>query len=271
MALRDLRQKKGLTVDQVAEALLCSASKISRMETGQRGVTLRDVRDLCGLYEVAEADERERLMNMAKEAKQPGWWQSYGLPYSNYIGLEQVAASIKIYDSAVVPGLLQTADYARALHEVSFPKQDSSVIDQRVNVRVTRQHILYSDHPPMLQMILDESFLHRTVGGPTIMRRQLERVVEAMEMPLVNLQIIPYEVGAHPALDSVFTILEFDSNVTDIVYVEGLVGNLFLDHEADLDRYKQVFDELRSMALGQQKSQDIIRKKAKSYDEQIKA
>ena len=265
LALRDLRLKRGLTVDHVAEALLCSASKVSRMETGQRGVTLRDVRDLCGLYDVTDEGERDRLMNMARETRQPGWWQSYGLPYSNYVGLEQVAASIRLYDSAVIPGLFQTVEYARALHEASIPKQDMEVIDQWVNTRAARQRILTSEHPPTLRVIVDEAVLHRPVGGVSVMQRQLKRVVEVADYPTVSLRVIPYDVGAHPALDSIFTILEFDSNAPNVVYVEGLVGHLFLDHTQDLDRYGQVFERLSAMALSELESLTLIGKMADDY------
>lgn len=265
LALRDLRLKQGLTVDQVAEVLLCSASKVSRMETGQRGATLRDVRDLCGLYQVTDVSERDSLMNLAMEAKQPGWWQSYGLPYSNYVGLEQVATSIKLYDSAVVPGLLQTAEYARALHEASIPKQETGIIDQWVDTREARQRILASEHPPLLRIIMDEAVLHRPVGGRPVMCRQLKRVVEVTKAPSVNLQVIPYDVGAHPALDSVFTILEFDSNAPNVVYVEGLIGHLYLDRAQDLDRYVEVFDRLSAIALGKGESLNLIEEMAGTY------
>src|SRR5260370_29573731 len=124
--LRKLRAEKGLTVEQAAERLLFSMSKLSRMETGHGIATPRDIRDLCDLYGVADETERERLLQLAREGKQQGWWQDYDLPYSTYVGLEEEAASIKIYDSAVVPGLLQTAEYARALHEASMPKYDAS-------------------------------------------------------------------------------------------------------------------------------------------------
>jgi transcriptional regulator with XRE-family HTH domain len=266
IALRDLRLSKGLTVEQVAEVLLCSSSKVSRMETGQRAATVRDVRDLCDFYEVADATERDRLMNLAKEAKQPGWWQSYALPYSNYVGLEEDATSIKVYDSAVIPGLFQTAEYAQVLQEAPIPKQEPEVIEKWVRARVTRQQILTRDHPPNLQVVLDEAVFHRVIGSATIMHAQLMRVVEATGMPSVTVQVIPYSVGAHPALDSVFTILEFESSVPDVVYVEGLVGHLYLDHARDLERYGHVFDRLRSMALNVEESKEFIVKSAHNYE-----
>ena len=180
--LRALRNEKGLTVEQVAERLLCSPSKVSRMETGHGVATLRDVRDLCELYDVTDQAERDRMTRLAREGKQQGWWQAYDLPYSTYVGLEEEAVSIKIYDSAVVPGLLQTAEYGWALHTASLPKHDDNVIGQRIEVRATRQRILTRPNPPSLHVVMDEAVLHRVVGSPGIMRAQLTRVVEAMEL-----------------------------------------------------------------------------------------
>jgi transcriptional regulator with XRE-family HTH domain len=263
--LRKLREEKGFSVKDVTDHLLCSPSKVSRIETGQRGATLRDVRDLCDLYGVENARERDRLMTLAREGKEQGWWQSYDLPYSDYVGLEQNAVSIRLYDSAVVPGLFQTSEYAHALHEASIPKQDLEVIDQWVDTRTTRQRILTSEHPPVLHAIMDEAVLHRPVGGAVVMQRQLERVLAVARYQSVSLQIIPYEVGAHPALDSIFTILEFDSDAPGVVYVEGLVGHLFVDHARDLNRYDQVFKRLSDIALGVPESLTLIGKMADAY------
>lgn len=252
--LRALRNEKGLTVEQVAEHLLCSSSKVSRMETGHGIATPRDIRDLCDLYEVNGEAERERFMALAKESKQQGWWQDYDLPYSTYVGLEAEAASIKIYDSAVVPGLLQTAEYARALHEASVPRHDTNTISQWVEARATRQRILTRDDPPYLHVILDEAVLHRVIGNSEIMRTQLARVVAATGMPNVTVQVIPYEAGAHPALDSVFTILEFLTSAPAIVYVEGLVGHIYLEQPRDIKRYSKAFEQLSTMALNPEAS-----------------
>jgi transcriptional regulator with XRE-family HTH domain len=261
--LRTLRTEKGLTVEQVAERLLCSPSKVSRMETGHRNATLRDVRDLCDLYGVTDPPERDRLMTLAKESKQQGWWQSYDLPYSTYVGLEAEAVSAKGFHSSVVPGLLQTADYARALHEGAMP--DSSmleltpeVIDQRVETRLRRQGRLTQADPLHLWTVMDEAVLHRVVGSPSIMRTQLQYVTEASAMPNVTVQVIPYSVGAHPALESTFYILEFAEAVPDIVYVEGLVGWIYVERPEDLKRYRRVFERLCDIALTPEESVKLI-------------
>jgi transcriptional regulator with XRE-family HTH domain len=260
--LRALRNENGLTVDQVAERLLCSPSKVSRMETGHGVATPRDVRDLCDLYEVTDEAERERFMALAKESRQQGWWQDYDLPYSTYVGLEAEADSIKVYDSAVVPGLLQTAEYAQALHEASVPRRDANTISQWVKTRAARQRILIRDDPPSLHVILDEAVLHRVIGDSEIMRAQLTRVVAATDMPNVAVQVIPFEAGAHPALDSVFTILDFLSSAPTVIYVEGLVGHIYLEQPRDMERYNMAFEQLSAMALGAEASKAFLAKAA---------
>ena len=206
------------------------------------------------LYGIDDEEERGRLMTLAREGKQQAWWQSYDLPYSTYVGLEAAAVAIKDYDSAVVPGLLQTADYTRARHEGTMPRLEADQIERRVEVTLTRQLVLTQEHPPSFWSILDEAVLHRVVGGPAVMKAQLEHLIKASSQPQITIQVIPYEVGAHPALDSIFTIVEFDSSVPGVVYVEGLVGSIYLERPEDLDRYRQVFDRLRTIALSPEDS-----------------
>ena len=264
--LRKLREDQGMSVKQVTEHLLCSPSKVSRIETGQRGATLRDVRDLCELYGVTKEADRDRLMDLAREGKQQGWWQPYDLPYSTYVGLEAEALSIKDYDSAVIPGLLQTPDYARARHEGAFPRLRPEKIEQRIEATLKRQLLLTRDQPPHLWSILDEAVLHRVMGSPEIMREQLKSISRAMEMPNVVVQIVPYAVGAHPALDSVFTILELPGLVPTVVYIEGLLGEVYLEREHDVERYSSVFERLQTIALSAKDSENHIAKMARNYE-----
>jgi transcriptional regulator with XRE-family HTH domain len=257
--LRALRQERGLTVEQVAGRLLCSPSKVSRMETGQRGATLRDVRDLCEIYGVSEETQVSRLMDLARGGKEHGWWQSYDLSeFSTYVGLEADATSTKYYQSTVIPGLLQTADYARAMHEVVRPELDPERINQLVKVRLMRQELLKRDPPLAVSAIFDEAALHRLVGGAPTMRAQLERLIELSRLPHVTIRVIPYEAGAHQAMDSTFRILEFGSAVPDVVYVEGLVGFLYLDRAQDVTRYEEVFERLTGIALSPKESIELI-------------
>jgi transcriptional regulator with XRE-family HTH domain len=266
--LRKLRNEQGLTVEQVAERLLCSPSKVSRMETAHRRVTPRDLRDLCEVYGITDQAERDRLMALVRESKEPGWWQSYDLPYSTYVGLEAAATWAKGFHSSVVPGLLQTADYARALHEGAMPDSSTpeltpEVIDQRVAARLERQGRLTQEESLNLWTVLDEAVLHRMVGGPSIMGTQLLHLAKASAMPNVTVQVIPYSVGAHPALESTFYILEF-ADVPDVIYVEGLVGWMYLDHRQDLDRYQKVFTRLCDIALTPEESVRLINEIRKS-------
>jgi transcriptional regulator with XRE-family HTH domain len=168
--LRALRNDRGLTVEQVAGELLCSPSKVSRIETGQRGATPRDIRDLCDLYGVTETAERQRLMTLAREGKHQDWLQNFTMPHRAYVGLEQGASSLQNFQSAVVPGLLQVADYTRALHRVVVPLPEEESIEERVAERNTRQRILTGENPPQVEIILDEAVIRRPLGGPLVMR-----------------------------------------------------------------------------------------------------
>jgi transcriptional regulator with XRE-family HTH domain len=263
--LRTMRLDHGLTVEQVAERLLCSPSKVSRMETGQRAATQRDVRDLCELYQVTDPAERDRLMELAREAKQVGWWQGYALPYTTYVGLEQEASSLRIFQSAVAPGLLQVADYTRAIHQVGIPPFDSALIEQRVAERGTRQQIFDRAYPPQVDVILDESVLHRPIGGSLVMSAQLGRIIEIAKRPSVTIQVLPYSVGAHPALESDFVLLDFGDRARRVVYVEGLVGQIYVERDQDVGRYDQVFDHLRAMASTPRDSVKLITEIRETY------
>lgn len=265
-----------MTVEQVAAELLCSASKVSRMETGSRAATARDIRDLCDLYDVRDPGERERMSRLASESKQPGWWQSYDLDYfATYVDLEQAATGLSYYHSTIVPGLLQTVDYARAMFaralpeehpgESYLPETHDQLIeytrerrDQLIDVRLRRQQVLTRDPAPDLVVVLDEAVLHRAVGGSAVMGPQLRRLREASAMPNLTLQVIPFGAGAHPAMDNIFAILEFGDAASSLVYVEGLMGWLYLEREQEVARYKQVLEHLRSIALPPRETIDLI-------------
>jgi transcriptional regulator with XRE-family HTH domain len=256
--LRTLRVRKGWTAEQVAERLMISPSKVSRLETGQRGASARDIRDLCELYEVDDA-QREHLMELASEGKQRAWWQPLGEPISRYAGLEAAAEWISDYGLATIPGLLQTPDYARAIVRAAVPKWVPGVVEQRVEGRVARQEHLFSDHVPRLEAVMDESVLHRVVGSPAIMRAQLERLLELSELPGVTLQVIPYEAGALPVVSHKFIILRFaEPTVPDVVYIEGLTRDQYLDEPGELEVYNTTFRTLTQLAAERDKTQEII-------------
>lgn len=249
--LRELRNQHDLTVEDVASRLLCSATKISRLETGARRPSLRDVRDLCMLYELDEPTSAE-LMNLARGAREQGWWTQYeDIQLDPYIGLEAVATAITSYSMYYVPALLQTEEYARALIKGIAPQINPVIHEQRVEVRLRRQQLL-EEHPrPRYRVLLDEAVLHRRVGGPEIMAVQLGKLLEAERRSIVTIQVIPFDVGAHAAQDSNFVLLEFGEgpDLSPVVFVEGLTGNQYIERKADLARYREAVEHLRDSSL----------------------
>lgn len=249
--LRALRETSGKSLEDVAGELLCSPSKISRIETGARGASARDVRDLCRIYAVPE-DTQHYLMDLAREAKQRGWWQAFDEVVSDYtmlMGLEAGASAIHQYETVLVPGLLQTVDYSRALMRRISPAVSDDAAEQYVISRQERQQRLFGDDPPEYWAIMDEAAVRRQVGGVKVMNDQIEHLIRCAEEHRVILQIIPFLAGAHPGMEGNFEMLHYEDAVsTDVVYVEGRAGNLFLHREADLRLHRQTFDHLRATA-----------------------
>jgi len=264
--LRALRTHRGLTVEQVADSLLCSPSKVSRMETGQGSATARDVRDLCNLYDVTDEAERNRMMTLAREGKGPARWQRYELAYATYAELEEEALAISAFQSSVVHGLLHTADYARAQHENSMPRLKPDVINLQIEAKLARQRILSRANPPSFDVVLDEAALHRLVGGRQVMAAQLAKILDMSALPNVRVQILPFELGAHPALESNFTILQLPDTAPGVVFVEGMIGSTYLDQPKDLQRYHDVLNELQSIALSPKDTSDLIAKLLRVYE-----
>jgi transcriptional regulator with XRE-family HTH domain len=263
--LRTLRLEQGLTVEQVAELLLCSPSKVSRMETGQRGATPRDIRDLCRIYSVSDAAQVAYMMELAREGKQQGWWQTHDLDFAAYVDLEQAAKATSYYQSSVVPGLLQTVDYMRGMYAGGLPGEITPErADELMKVRFRRQEILTRDPPLPLHTILDEAVLRRIVGSPATMAAQLQHLTVVADSPNVTLQVLPFATGAHPAMESMFNILEFDV-VSPVVYVEGLMGMLYIERESDVTRYQRIFEFLRNIALDPQETIALVSEIAAEY------
>jgi transcriptional regulator with XRE-family HTH domain len=250
--LRRLREEAGLTIDQVAEALECSQSKVSRIETGQVSATPRDVRDMLALYRVSEA-QREAMVQIAREARQPGWWQKFvdvpdGVPA--YVGLETAATSIDIYMSVIVPALRQTADYARAVIGAVRPDLPGAEIDRRVELRLRRQALLDQDSPPALRVLLDDTVLRRPVGGEKVMAAQRRRLLEDAARPAVTLQVLLTEAGVHAGMDGPFTIFGFPAPAErDVVALDSAADALYLEGAEDVARYRRVFALLLPAAL----------------------
>jgi transcriptional regulator with XRE-family HTH domain len=257
--LRRLREAAGVTIDQVAEWLECSASKIARIETGQTGVTPRDVRDIATRYGATAADV-DLLVGFTRESRQKGWWQLYGTVLTGaYVGLEAAADAIRVYEALTIPGLLQTETYARAMIANGRPDLDADEADKRVRLRLNRQALLMQEDPPDLWMVLDEAVLHRRVGGRDVMREQFDHLLRVIELPNVTLQILPFAAGAHSGMDGTFTILLYEESADqNVVFVSNAAGGLFLEKEEELQRYAFVFDHLRANSLPPDKAVPVI-------------
>ena len=260
--LRGLRNEHNLTVEDVAEKLLCSATKISRLETGARRPSLRDVRDLCGIYEV-DASTSAELMSLAKEARAAGWWTQYDdLNLDPLIGLEDAATTITCYAMFYMPGLLQTQEYAQGIISIVAPKMDPDVVQQRVEARLRRQQLLSRDSGPQYNVLLDENVIRRGVGDPELIAAQLEKVLETINAGRAVVQIIPFSAGAYATADGYFVLLEFEgrADLWPVVYIEGLAGNQYLDRKVDIARYRECIEYLKARALSPQESESLIAK-----------
>jgi transcriptional regulator with XRE-family HTH domain len=266
--LRRLRELKGMTAEEVAERLLVSQSKISRLENGRRSISQRDVRDLCGVYEVEDQRIVDSLMEMARDSRQQGWWHTFGdIPYSVYIGLETDAESLRVYEPQLVTGLLQTRAYAEALVQGALPETSTAEIEKRVQVRMRRQERITAEANPLrLWVVLDEAALKRVVGSRLVMREQLEHLLEMSQLPHVTVQILPFEVGAHPGLNGQYAILEFaDAADSSVVYLEGVTSDLYLEKAQDVQKYAVMYEHLRAQSLNVEQSRQYISKVAKEY------
>ncbi|TDC38941.1 XRE family transcriptional regulator [Micromonospora sp. 15K316] len=247
--LRRLRESSGVTREGAGWEIRASESKISRMELGRVGFKERDVADLLTLYGVKDDEEREVLLKLARDANSPGWWHRYGdvLPswFQSYLGLEAAAALIRTYEVQFVPGLLQTPAYARAVVLLGHGAAAPDEIDRRVGLRVRRQELLRRANPPQLWAVLDEAALRRPLGGPDVMRGQLDALIEATRLANIRLQIVPFTAGGHAAAGGAFSILRFgDQDLPDIVYIEQLTSALYLDKRDDLDHYALAMERL---------------------------
>ncbi|MEV7793162.1 helix-turn-helix transcriptional regulator [Streptomyces sp. NPDC087512] len=266
--LRRLRELKGMTAEEVAERLLVSQSKISRLENGRRSISQRDVRDLCGVYEVEDQRVVDSLMQMAKDSRQQGWWHAFGdIPYSVYIGLETDAESLRTYEPQIITGLLQTRPYAESLIQGALPETSVADIEKRVQVRIRRQERVTAESNPLrLWVVLDEAALHRVVGGKQVMREQLEHVAEMSLLPHITVQVLPFDVGAHPGINGQYSILEFaDTADSSVVYIEGVTSDLYLEKAQDVQKYTVMYEHLRAQALNVEQSRQLIEDVAKAY------
>jgi transcriptional regulator with XRE-family HTH domain len=246
--LHRLRDSRGITAEQAADAIRGSHSKISRMEHGRVGFKERDVGDLLTLYGVTDSEERAALLNLARQANTPGWWHAYSdiLPtwLEAYVGLEAAASVLRTYEVQLVPGLLQTEDYARALIRQGSAATEEEIA-RRGELRASRQEILRRPDAPQLWAVVDEGALRRPVGSTEVVRRQLRHLIEVTDHPAITLQVLPFQAGAHAAMGGPFTILRFaEPDLADVVYIEQLTSALYLDKPVEVDSYLEVMEQL---------------------------
>ncbi len=259
----ELRRLRGdRTVADVVAGLGWSESKLSRIETAHSGIRPKDLDALLDRYGVAP-EVRKRMHALSTQSRQRAWWEAYGdvLPnaYETYIGFEAEATAIFNFEAQIVPGLLQTPQYARAVIAADGVYDDEDVVAQRVQVRLARQAVLTRVPPPRLAVVLDEAVLRRTIGGPEVMRHQLSRLVEMAELSMVTIQVLPFAAGAHRALAGSFIVLELgDDSDHPLVYSEGMTGGVFRSRPDELRSYLMSFEALRATALSPKDSSAFI-------------
>jgi transcriptional regulator with XRE-family HTH domain len=264
LALELLRRREaaGLTREEVARQLEWSTSTLFRIETGRSRPQPGNVRVLLELYGVT-GPERDGLIRLSREARQPGWWHSFRdilpNPYEVYIGLEAGAASIRNFEPVVIPGLLQTEEYARQTLRNGPGELDREDVERLVQVRMERQRILGREDRPRLWAVLDEAVIRRVVGGPEVMREQLRYLIDCAEQGKTTLQVVPFSAGAHAGTTGPFVILEFpEPTDPDVVYVETLAGDIYLEAPTDVDRYTLAFARLLAAALHPDESVRLV-------------
>jgi transcriptional regulator with XRE-family HTH domain len=260
--LRQAREAANVTSKAAAREIEVQPSTMSKIEGGKQAIKATYVKLLAPLYGI-DADERERLLSLAEEANQPGWWVSYGrlVPdwFRLFLGYESDASELRTYESELVPGLLQTPEYARAVALATKPDSTVAELDKQVELRRKRKERITDDDPPTMHAVLNEAVLLRKVGGADVMREQLKHLVTLAKLPHVTLQVLPFDVGAHPAMTAPFLMLGFaEVPGMNTVYLENGRGSLYLEKPADLERYAAMFGQLTSLALRPQASVKAI-------------
>ncbi|MEV4375776.1 helix-turn-helix transcriptional regulator [Streptosporangium sp. NPDC049644] len=262
--LRRLRKESNLTTDQVAKALEVSQSSVSRIETARQGIKINDLRALLTLYQVPE-DKATDLLNLARQARQQGWWQAFSdvVPesFQAFVGLETEARRRCSYDVSLIPGLLQTPDYHRALVHAELVNRTSEEVERKIQFRLARQRQTLGNDALELCFIMDEASLHRLPSN--VKAGQLSQLAKASERDNVNLHILPFGTGIHAAMDGSFVILGFDAPDPDVVYLETQLSGLYLEQPAAIRRYNLVYDDLQAKTLDTRTSRDLLTKLAK--------
>ncbi len=266
-SLRAMRLGARKTLEEAAAALEVSAATLSRIETGIRVPRARDVRDLSAFYGLTDEGRISALTALVADARESGWWEAYtevDEAYATFIGLEAAATAIEQFEIGLVPGFLQTTEYGKAyLRSAVSPSRKTPLSDHDITkwteVRTRRQQLLSPPSDLAYTAILDEAVLHRPVGGADVMREQLLHLIHASGRPGTDILILPLSYGGHPGQQGGFSILTLpQAQVSDVVYMDSLAGQLFLETPEELDRHRRVFNNLRTVALDAQKSQEVL-------------
>ncbi|MEU4243143.1 helix-turn-helix transcriptional regulator [Actinoplanes sp. NPDC026619] len=260
--VKALREGAKISQLQIAEVLGCSESKIYKIEAGDVGINRGDLIVMLDRYGIASDDlQRETAFELQKQGKQRGWWAQYGAlsnVYSMYVGLESAATEIKDFELAVVPGLLQTEDYARAIQTAALPDQPAEA-ERRVDLRIARQACLTEEPTLNFWAVVDEAVLRRRTGGNEVMRTQLHHLIEMGKRPNVTIQVLPFTEGWHPGTSGSFSILEFPDGVhSPVAYIESPAGDVYLEREDDIRRVTLTYTHLQTAALSTSKSRELI-------------
>lgn len=273
LELTRLRTKAGLDQRDVAKALRCTVGKVSYIETAERPVVLRDLDEvLLPLYNVPK-ERWPVYIQAARDSRRKGWWETYGpdaLPpwFSLYVGLEQGAAEIRSYEAQLIPGLLQTSGYCEAIARRGATDRADGEVSSHVDLRMARQDALDRTPEPLgLRTVIDEAALHRLVGGPDVMRSQLNSLAEASDRPNITVQVLPYAHGAHPGMLGRFSVLKFFwPTDPGVAYIEHRAGALYLDEPHEIEAHVTAFERLSSLALTPRESVTMLRKAAKEFE-----
>jgi transcriptional regulator with XRE-family HTH domain len=264
--LRHLREDKRWTGEQAAGEVGWEQSKISRMETAKMRITSGEVMELCEAYGI-DGEQRARLVQLARSARHRDWWHEYSdivkKGFIDFLAFEAEAQTSRGYEAQVIPGILQTSDYARAILAGSLPKF-SEEVDRGVQIRLARQQrVTQSKNPLNIWVVIDEAVLHRVVDSPAVMRTQLQHLLDVGELTTVSIQVLPYSTGNHAAIDGPFVLLTFDG-YPDLLYIEHLMGCVYLEKPSETGRGSRVFEHLRSAALNTGDSTTLIREQMKN-------
>ncbi|MPZ81403.1 MAG: helix-turn-helix domain-containing protein [Actinophytocola sp.] len=260
--LRRLRNAADLTREETSEKTGINNATLYRIETARARPQMRTLVALLNLYEV-DQEQRRYLTDLCRDATRQGWLRPYHseLPeeYTAYISFEDEARSVRNYGSLIVPGLLQTEDYARALIRGGLPGATDDQVEDRVRARMQRRGVLTKSPPLKLWVVLDEAALRRVVGGVEVMRAQLDHLLDAAKAPNVTFQLIPFGAGSHPGMTGQFSFLDFSDPLDkELIFIDSMAGDLFLESDADIGRYRSVFEHLVAVALSPKQSAAVV-------------